>query len=273
MHRGDMKIRFKFMPTPSAALHVGHAWLVFVMHALVKAVRREGGEAELVLVLDEINMSADGSFDEEVTKRLGREIIFDLQRLDANPDRVVWNGDGQYAELAEAASLDAIALRNWTPGCIRPAEYFLRNALLDAELGVTHVVRGEDRRDFNAIYAECYEKLGCRAPLPGFIPLLRQGAGAAKISASNPYRISALLEKTSADELFCFLAEQCIERRGEDGASLHPVADREAAETRLLGDDWREMLDGEPAATKRFFGRFAAEPLVRIEEGRCVGRS
>lgn len=266
-------IRFKFMPTPSAALHVGHAWLVFVMHSLVKAVRREGGEAELVLVLDEINMRADGTFDAETSRQHGRDIILDLQRLDLNPDRVFLNGDQEYAERAASSGLDAITIQNIPSDCIRPAKYFLRNALLDAELGVTHIIRGEDRREFNEIYAECYEKLGVRAPLSLFIPLLRQGEGAAKISASNPYQASAILEKTLPDELFCFLVGQCIKQCNEGDAEPQPCENRASAEARLLGDDWPGMLAGEKEATQRFFARFVPEPRLNIVEGRFVAKS
>ncbi len=265
-------IRFKFMPTPGSKLHVGHAWLVFVMHSLVKAIRREGRAAELVLVLDEINMTPNGSFDDKVTKPHGEQILHDMKRLEMGPDRVIWNGDRLFVNRANDPALSMIALETWNQSCVRPVSYFLHNALLDAHMGITHIIRGEDRREFNGLYEECYRKLGYPAPMHAYMPLL-VGAGSAKISASEPYQVSTVLEKTTPDELFCFLVEQCIEQCAEGGRRVEPVRDRESAEARLLGDDWRAMLDGEPSAGQRFFARFATKPRVGIQEGRCVGQS
>ena len=257
------------MPTPSAKIHIGHAWLVFVMHSLVKAIRRDGRDAELVLVLDEINMTANGSFNDEVTKQHGGQIIRDMERLEMGPDRVVWNGDGPFVQRANDPALGTIVLETWAPSCIRPASYFLHNALLDARLGITHIIRGEDRREFNGLYEECYRKIGYPAPWLAYMPLLLQGPGKAKVSASEPYLVSTVLEKTTPDELFCFLVEQCIEGDRRD----EPARERESAAARLLGDDWRTMLAAEEPAGQPFFARFAAKPRVSIKEGRCVDQS
>ncbi len=155
-------VRFKFMPTPNSKLHVGHAWLIFVMHTLLEAVRREGREAELVLVLDEIGLTPSGSFDGEVTKRCGHEILRAMEQLDMEPDLVIWNGDGQYVQWANDPTIHKPELETWDPNWTRPSTYFLYNALLDVHLGITHVIRGEDRREFHDLYEECYQKLGWR---------------------------------------------------------------------------------------------------------------
>ena len=243
------------------------------MHSLVKAIRRAGRDAELVLVLDEINMTPDGSFNDDVAKQHGEQIIRDLERLKMGPDRVVCNGDGPFVELANDAAIGTIALETWTPSHDRPASYFLHNALLDSHLGITHIIRGEDRREFNGIYEECYRKLGYPAPLLAYIPLLLQGSDVAKVSATESYQVSTVLEKATAEELFCFLVEQCVEQCVEGGRRPGPVRDRQAAAARLLGDDWREMLDDEQPAGQRFFARFAAKPRISIKEGRCVDQS
>ena len=125
---------------------------------------------------------------------------------------------------------------------------------------------------FKEIYEECYQKLNYPAPLLDYIPLVLD-TRERKISASEPYQVSTVLEKTTPDKMFCFLAEQCIQQFTENGQETEPVQDRESAEARLLGDDWRLMLDREPSARQRFHARFAAKPQVNIEEGHCVSQS
>ena len=190
-----------------------------------------------------------------------------------NPDRVVYNGDRQYVEQTNDSKINKIVLESWNSDCIRPASYFLHNALLDASLEITHIIRGEDRREFTELYEECYRKIGYQVPVLSYIPLLLRETGETKISASVPYLVSTLLEKTTLDELFCFLAENCIAQSEGGARRAKPICDRETAERLLLGDGWWAMLADNKDAEHSFFSRFIAKPRVTIEDGRCAVQS
>jgi hypothetical protein len=56
-------LRFKFMPNPlKAGLHLGHAWLLFVMQALRETLQQHGRAVELVLVMDDLLRAHGGGF-------------------------------------------------------------------------------------------------------------------------------------------------------------------------------------------------------------------
>ena len=255
-------LRFKFMPTPTGALHVGHAWLIFAMAALVEGLRWAGRVVELVLVLDEINVNPQGTFDPEETERHGRRIVDDMERLGVPPDRAVFNGEAQFVEAAKDPKIRAIEPAAWHSGLDRPASYFLHNSLLDRHLGITHIIRGDDRREYTELYQECYRKIGCPVPMLGYVALVLRPKGV-RISAREPYLVSSVLSRMSAEELFCALVDCCIDGPTQTG----PPPDRASAVKRLLGDDWLPMLleHRNSAAYERFFGRFVARPRVELE--------
>lgn len=258
---------FKFMPTPSGRLHIGHAWLLFVMQAIGEALRRDGREVEIVLVLDEIN-SGYARKDTERIRQIGEDIVSDMQQLGIPPDLVLSNGESRFFEAMQDPQIEAIILEKWRPKCGNPVNYFLHNAILDTRLGITHIVRGDEQRMYREVYEECYRKLGVDIPVLCYIPYVRQPNGQKIGSPPGAYVVQNVLATMSVEELFCLLVGQCIREEWELGSP----PDRAAALRRLLGDgQWGNMVDLKDKGKRDcFFGRFAECPQIGIDGQRCV---
>jgi glutamyl/glutaminyl-tRNA synthetase len=199
--------RFKFMPTPSDRLHVGHAWLLFVIDTCVKAMNERGVEAELILVIDRMNWDYTTP-DEALTSLYTAGIIEDIRLLGITPHATVVNTEHQLPQDL-CSKVNSIALDGWHEDLKLPCEYYCYNAACDLDLGVTHIIRGDDRKPWNAIYEETYFKLGCAGPHLLYVPVLCDLNGR-KISGGTQELISKLLALMSIDELLCGLLAVCL---------------------------------------------------------------
>ncbi|MCD4728215.1 MAG: hypothetical protein K8R46_11165 [Pirellulales bacterium] len=255
-------VRFKFMPTPSVGLHVGHAWLLFVMQAIGEALEQHGREVELMLVVDEINMICMGRSLEGV-REVGEDIVRDMEQLGVPPDRTVWNREAYLGDAQSDPRLKSIVLEKWRPEGKLPVSYLLHNAALDAHLGITHIIRGADLKVHKEVHEECYEKLGVEIPALDYIPFVRRRSGEKIGSHHGAYTIQQVLSHMSVEELFCVLVGRGIRLNGESG----PPPDRTTALRRLLGDEpWVNSFDAEDApGRERFFARFADAPQFEID--------
>ncbi|MEN6449892.1 MAG: hypothetical protein ABFC96_05310 [Thermoguttaceae bacterium] len=254
-------VRFKFMPTPTGRLHVGHAWLLYVMRALGEALDAQGRTSELVLVIDDLNMpyvgrSLDG------TRETGEAIIEDMERLGVPPNRVVWNGDFELNDAQAKLQRESIVLQSWRPERGLSVGYFLRNAALDSHLGITNIIRGDDLTVYKDLYEESYDKLGITPPILDYIPFVRQPSGEKIGSHCQEYVIQKVLSCMTLDEMICRLASQGIQRNG-DAASPQNLA----SALLLLSRDtrWVKTLDQRgDAARQLFLSRFAHAPQFQI---------
>lgn len=254
-------VRFKFMPTPSGGLHVGHVWLLFVMRAIGEALEQHGRAVELVLVVDEINMICMRRSLEGV-REVGKDIVRDMEQLGVPPDRVVWNGEAYLGDAQSDPRLKSIVLEKWRPEKGLSASYFLRNAALDAHLGITHIIRGADLKAHQEIHEECYEKLGVEIPVLDYIPFVRRCSGEKIGSHNHEYAIQQVLSHMSVEELFCVLVGRGIRLNGESGSP----PDRATALRRLLDEPWVNTFDPKDNAGRaRFFARFADAPHFEID--------
>jgi hypothetical protein len=263
-------LRFKFMPNPlKAGLHLGHAWLLFVMQALRENLQQHGRAVELVLVMDDLLSRRGGNLSEEEWQS-GKDTIRDMELLGTPPDRMVWSGDPQFVESFQQ-QIHSICLEKWHSGltCANMPYYFLHNAALDVHLGITHIIRGDDRLEYTELYEECYRKLGGGTPALYYIPVVCQANGKKIDSGSAPHLVRTLLLNNSAEELLCLLVGQCMRHdREADWPCDHSTAMR-----LLLGDDqpWLTTLDPkDEIGRSRFFERFVHGRQIDIEERRCV---
>ena len=255
-------IRLKIMPTPSGRLHVGHAWLLMVMQALAQKATENGAAAELLVVLDGIQMADKANAN--ANEALIRE---DLKLLGLETARVLRNDQPPYGIANSVASQLPYNTQAMSHAAIRPpyfflfhnARYILQNAMIDAALGVTHVVRGGDQIYLANTYLTAYNALGVTVPALMYFPLLCNHDGG-KISASQIYTVVEVLKYLSPDELFCLLASHSVQR--PEGTP--PAGDRAGAQQLLLGDDWQFILGGEEAEAKRasFLNRMVAQPKL-----------
>ena len=250
-------IRLKFMPTPNIGLHVGHAWLLFVMQAIKESIKQQGYTVEIVLVIDDINMIYMKRALEGINE-VAEEIVRNMEQLGAPPDHIVWNGKVSLEDAQLESRLQSIALDTWQPARGLSADYFFRNAALDEHLGITHIIRGKDLKAHKDIYEECYAKLGADAPVLDYIPFVRQYNGKKIGSHHHEYTLNQVLANISAEELLCALVWQCI-RLDRD---YDPPLDRATAMQLLLGNDslLTTFCSQNANERERFFSRFSDFP-------------
>lgn len=264
-------MRFKFMPTPSAPLHVGHAWLLLVMDALAAKASEHGHDAGIVLVIDRLMAAGIQGLDETKMTSHADSIIQDVHRLGVRLKEVAFNDrEAQGIERCrrDPGMCDATAA---LPGCMLPPHYFslcspsyfVGNAILDVAMGITHIVRGADQFHNFGIYRNVYSLLGLTPPMLMYLPLLLN-SDLNKISSGCGLLLSELLQRMSSDELFCRLVGCCV-KRAEDAA---PLSNRQDAAALLLGNEWSFVLDPvgseNTAARGAFLNRLLAKPVVRL---------
>jgi glutamyl/glutaminyl-tRNA synthetase len=202
-------LRFKFMPTPSDRLHVGHAWLLFVIDTCVRALNERGIAAELILVIDRMNWNYT-SPDEALTSQYTAGILEDVRLLGVAPHAIVVNTEHPLPHNL-ASKANSITLDGWHADLQLPCDYYCYNAACDLDLGITHIIRGDDRMPWNAIYEETYTKLGCMLPQLIYLPVLRDFDGY-KISGGTKELVVALLARMSCDDLLRRLLAACLVR-------------------------------------------------------------
>jgi len=200
------------MPTPSGPLHVGRAWLLLITAAFIHEARRRGQAAELTLVFDTRVSRYYGRSDAFIAAT-GEQIIADICRLGITVERVLTNENAAIDDhlwQTERAALAAEFGEDFSRYAL-PPHSFLDNARLDRQLGVTHLVRGNDRRSYRSNYATCYRALGYAEPTQVYLPLVRDANGV-KMAAGSPCRVSELLDAMSLEQLTRRLIETCVER-------------------------------------------------------------
>lgn len=138
--------------------------------------------------------------------------------------------------------------------------YFSANAVLDATIGITHIIRGADQFHNVTPYRNFYALLGLPAPTLMYVPLLLDAEGG-KISSGSGFLVSDLLDRMTPDALFCRLAHACVLH-----ASESPIpASRSEAAALLLGEDGGCALHSGQGATlmqANLLARLVAQPRL-----------
>ena len=263
-------IRFKFMPTPSAPLHVGHAWLLFVMDTLATKAREQGHVAEVLLVIDRLMAGIQG-LDEERMASNADAIVRDIDHLGIVLDAIAYNDrDPQAVDRCRRdpgfANVPSLLPAPLTPAhyfSLCSPNYFLNNAILDSVLGITHILRGADQFHNVGIYRNVYALLGLTPPSLLYLPLLLN-RDQNKISSGTAFILSEVLKNMTPDELFCALVSACMAR-----AADAPVpSNRAQAQLLLLGEDWTFVLassgSGDPALQSAFLSRLNPQPIIDL---------
>ncbi|MCC7481766.1 MAG: hypothetical protein IT541_09620 [Hyphomicrobiales bacterium] len=267
---GPCTLRFKFMPTPSAPLHVGHAWLLFVMDALVAQANRQGRSAEIILVIDRLMAGIQG-LDEQRMNSNTNSIIQDIDQLGIRLGAVAFNDRAAQAVercRRDPGFCDAVAM---LPASLIPPyyfslcspNYFISNAILDAALGITHILRGADQFHHFGIYRNVYALLGITPPLLMYLPLILN-EGMSKISSGSGFILSEMLQRISPEELFCRLVQACVKRAEDKPLPIH----REEATEILLGDEGDfllDFIDGNAAKRSGFLAGLVPQPVICLD--------
>lgn len=247
------------MPTPSAPLHLGHAWLLFVTDTLIQAARNEGHDVDLVVVFDRICHDDAG---------MCAQIIEDIDRLGLEVVKYVNNHtfpndyQGEPLKVVPMASL-ASPSREGAPRiftadeflqCVVGAGYFLRNMAIDNELGVTHVIRGFDQTNVMAVYynlADAYA--GYDMPDYAYLPIIR-GVGKRKLGSHMPGLLVKDVDPDNREILFARMADICMNLK----FSIPSMPSLSRARQLILGDDWSWILGGlgQDALKRQWLTRF-----------------
>lgn len=258
-----IKLRFRFMPTPSAPLHLGHAWLLFVTDTLIHAAKAYGVDADLVVVFDTINHADTGMCAQiiEDFDRLGIEVEA-WQNNDAWPDK--YTGDPprmiRMNTLASPSSSRAnkVGTADEFLQCVVGADYFARNLRIDMELGVTHVIRGFDQTNVIAVYHNLAELCEVTLPNYAYLPIIR-GVGKRKLASHMP----GLLVKDVTDfdtlweRMTCDFPYMCVNRK-------FSYATDDSPQSIVCGNDWAWILGGpgSEALKQNFLKRFMPCPCI-----------
>lgn len=261
------RIRFKFMPTPSGTLHVGHAWLLILMDTLAARAREDGHEADVVLVWDELTYRHD---DPTQRNAISEEIIQNAAWLGISFARVISNLSYPY-ELPQTHPMQSVSCNRVAPPVLSSSSvstinsgssYFLKNCILDAALQVTHVIRGEDQLARASVYATLYELLEIPSPRLVYLPFVRTPEGS-KVTARGCYTLTSLKQAVTAEELYGIIVSSCLKNTSVQRDFVRmPMPE---ARKLLLGDDWDWILgrpDGQ-AKLSSFLARI--EPAPRID--------
>ena len=163
-------VRVRFAPSPTGSLHVGSA-----LTAVVNRRYADEHEGAHVLRIDDTDaVRAEAGAEEGILRDLGWLGV----RWDEGPVRQSERGD-LYREAAERlvaegrAALEDGSLRfrgHGRPTLLRAdarATYHLASVVDDAELAITHVIRGKDHLANAALHAALAEALG--APPPQYV--------------------------------------------------------------------------------------------------------
>ena len=142
--------RVRFAPSPTGSLHVGNA---------LSAVANRNFGDHFLLRIDDTDPARNVPGGEE-------EILRDLEWLGVNWDEgPVRQSDRQEVYRAAAERLGGDRFGRIT--LLREdgtATYHLASVVDDIELGITHVIRGNDHRPNEALHRELTEALGAKPP-------------------------------------------------------------------------------------------------------------
>lgn len=242
----EVDVRFKFMPTPSCGLHAGHAWLLTLMRELSTKASEAGLTSDIVLVLDDMT-AIEQRIDVEQVKANAQGIIEDSKWLGIEYSRIVWNSDYLYPSKLTKYPPRMQYVRNSTlpsmsnhlfDGVYVCHEYYQKNVLIDAALGVTHIIRGEDQIMRFGIYHAYYEILSMPAPKLLYLPFVLTDTNVKISGHGGPYTISALREKISVEELLRLVIDTCLKTPAEKSETFSQAREK------MLSDDWQWILPG-----------------------------
>jgi tRNA synthetases class I (E and Q), catalytic domain len=142
--------RVRFAPSPTGSLHVGNA---------LSAVANRNFGDDFLLRIDDTDSARNVSGGEE-------EILRDLEWLGVQWDE----GPLRQSERQESYREAAAKLGGDRFGRITllredgTATYHLASVVDDVELGITHVIRGNDHRPNESLHRELTEALGAKSP-------------------------------------------------------------------------------------------------------------
>jgi len=226
----------------------------------MQAAYAVGRAAELVVVFD-TRVSRHYGRSQKVIDTTCQEIIADIERLGLSPSRLIFNDE--VAWDTDRTALMGQLSEEVASSVSQGPSFFLDNARLDQQLGVTHIVRGSDRRSYRGVYEACYRALGYRPPTQVFLPLVRDGEGV-KITANSPYLVNELLDCMTPDQLFGALVEVCVASNGHA-----PVeGGRTGAMAKLLGEE-PDFLLGKYDRVMSFESRFVGVPRFQVPNQPC----
>lgn len=259
-------IRFKFMPTPSCGLHAGHAWLLMLMKELAAKAREDGLKSDIILVVDDMTAISQNA-DVAKMKANAESIVEDSKWLGIEYSHVVWNSEYLYPSKLTKYPIRWQYVKNSTlanltngrfDGVFISHEYYQKNVMIDAALGVTHIIRGEDQIAKFAIYQAYYELFNILAPRLVYMPFVGDEKGGKITGHGTPHTIAALRDKISSDDLFIRIVDTCLKVPAEKCTSPQQARDK------LLSYDWRWIISG--GESQNFWNQFMAriEPQPKL---------
>ncbi|MBN1126604.1 MAG: hypothetical protein JXA82_16475 [Sedimentisphaerales bacterium] len=267
------RIRFKFMPTPSGPLHIGHAWLLILMDCLVKRAQQEGRDADIVLVLDELTYRHS---DEEKRQETAKSIIENARWLGIEFSHIVSNYVFPYESSQQPKPMKCHSCNQYAPKTLftpnlntiySGSSYFLKNCAIDAALEITHVIRGEDQLGRASVYTTFYELLEMPSPRLVYLPFVCKADGG-KIRATDDYTIDAVQKGLAREAFIPIVISKCIQNVPKNPDDANESLSIQEAEKQLFGEDWDWVLGNadSPAKLASFLSRLETKPRISSEE-------
>jgi hypothetical protein len=139
--------------------------------------------------------------------------------MGVTPDHVVRNDEqsGAESEVDHLSREDVFS--DWKKKYDFFADHFLNISAWDRKLGITHIVRGNDRLPYDPPYRECYRKLKYLVPNLLYVPVLLNGEGE-RISFNCPeYFISNVMQQYGRSVVEKLLLRSCL-RNCDDWSDL-----------------------------------------------------
>lgn len=215
----------RFNSTCNGLLHIGHLYM-----ALVNRDEARKSCGRFVLRLDDNQSSWRQRLGDAELHRYGLAQLVDLEPFDLRPDAVIWQSAREGAVQQFLARqprfqpiFDHYPTIEHTPRWVGPPQGFApfplmtyitaERVVLDHEIGVTLLIRGQELIPETSLYAYFCLLFGFPVPEFVYLPRLccRDGAELADVSkTAGNWKLSDLRQRWTAQEIVNMLARSCL---------------------------------------------------------------